>query len=105
MTQAPRKCNKPDPKPGPPPPPAPPREPSPATAPAPRGGSRYAFSRTNPPPGQWNSPMPLSRADHFAILDRLGIKTETVEHPPLFTVEESQALRGSIDGGHTRTSS
>jgi Ala-tRNA(Pro) deacylase len=46
--------------------------------------------------------MPLSRADLFAMLDRLGIETDTVEHPPLFTVEESQALRGAIDGGHTK---
>ena len=26
----------------------------------------------------------------------------TVEHPPLHTVEESQALRGDIPGGHTK---
>jgi Ala-tRNA(Pro) deacylase len=26
----------------------------------------------------------------------------TVEHPPLFTVEQSQALRGEIAGGHTK---
>ena len=27
---------------------------------------------------------------------------ETVEHPPLHTVEESQALRGQIPGGHSK---
>ncbi len=32
----------------------------------------------------------------------LGIKTETVDHPPLFTVEQSQALRGEIPGAHTK---
>jgi Ala-tRNA(Pro) deacylase len=38
----------------------------------------------------------------FAFLDRLGIAHPTVSHPPLFTVEESQALRGQIRGGHTK---
>src|SRR5215213_5736607 len=38
----------------------------------------------------------------FAFLDRLGIAHATVSHPPLFTVEESRALRGSIPGGHTK---
>ncbi len=46
--------------------------------------------------------MPASRADLLSLLDRLGLKTETTEHPPLFTVEESQALRGEIAGGHTK---
>lgn len=38
----------------------------------------------------------------FAYLDNLGIETRTVTHPPLFTVEESQALRGEIAGAHTK---
>ena len=38
----------------------------------------------------------------FAALDVLGIKHATVKHPPLFTVEQSQALRGQIPGGHTK---
>lgn len=38
----------------------------------------------------------------FAALDRLGIAHPTVRHPPLFTVEQSQALRGTIAGGHTK---
>jgi Ala-tRNA(Pro) deacylase len=38
----------------------------------------------------------------FAALDRLGIAHTTVRHPPLFTVEQSQALRGTIAGGHTK---
>jgi Ala-tRNA(Pro) deacylase len=46
--------------------------------------------------------MPAGRAELFALLDRLGIKTSTVEHPPLFTVEQSQSLRGEISGGHTK---
>jgi len=46
--------------------------------------------------------MPASPAELFAYLDRLGIAHNTVSHPPLFTVEESQELRGQIAGGHTK---
>lgn len=38
----------------------------------------------------------------FAHLDELRIAHETLRHPPLFTVEQSQALRGSIPGGHVK---
>jgi Ala-tRNA(Pro) deacylase len=46
--------------------------------------------------------MPATPDDLFALLDRLGIPHPTVTHAPLFTVEESQALRGAIPGGHTK---
>jgi len=46
--------------------------------------------------------MSASPADLFAYLDGLGIKHSSVTHPPLFTVEESQGLRGEIPGGHTK---
>ena len=46
--------------------------------------------------------MPATRADLTACLEALGIAADTVEHPPLFTVEESRALRGEIPGGHTK---
>ncbi len=46
--------------------------------------------------------MLASPDDLFAFLDRLGIAHSTVTHPPLFTVEQSQALRGQIPGGHTK---
>jgi Ala-tRNA(Pro) deacylase len=45
---------------------------------------------------------PATPADLFAFLNLLGIPHPTVEHQPLFTVEESQALRGQIPGGHTK---
>lgn len=35
-------------------------------------------------------------------LRELGIEVKTVEHPPLFTVADSQGLRGEIAGGHTK---
>src|SRR5215217_3230236 len=47
-------------------------------------------------------PVPATPEDLFAALDRLGIAHPTVMHPPLFTVEESQSLRGTIPGGHTK---
>src|SRR5262249_1422961 len=46
--------------------------------------------------------MPASPADLFAFLDRIGVAHNTIEHPPLFTVEQSRALRGQIPGGHTK---
>ncbi|HKF10743.1 MAG TPA: prolyl-tRNA synthetase associated domain-containing protein [Xanthobacteraceae bacterium] len=46
--------------------------------------------------------MPATPSDLFAFLDRLGITHVTVTHPPLFTVEQSRELRGTIPGGHTK---
>ena len=46
--------------------------------------------------------MPVTPDELFAYLDRLGIAHTTVRHQPLFTVEESQSLRGMIPGGHTK---
>lgn len=46
--------------------------------------------------------MVWSKDQFLAHLAELGIETETVEHPPLFTVEESRALRGDIPGAHTK---
>jgi Ala-tRNA(Pro) deacylase len=40
--------------------------------------------------------------DLFAFLDRLDIKHASVRHAPLFTVEQSRTLRGTIPGGHTK---
>ena len=46
--------------------------------------------------------MPATPSDLFTFLDAQGIAFKTVTHPPLFTVEQSQALRGTIPGGHTK---
>jgi Ala-tRNA(Pro) deacylase len=46
--------------------------------------------------------MPKSPAELFAFLEGLGITVSTVSHPPLFTVADSQQLRGEIPGGHTK---
>lgn len=46
--------------------------------------------------------MPKTPNELFAFLEEMGIKVTTTAHPPLFTVAESQALRGSVEGGHTK---
>lgn len=46
--------------------------------------------------------MPATPEDLFAFLDRLGLAHSTVSHPPLFTVEQSQSLRGELPGGHNK---
>jgi Ala-tRNA(Pro) deacylase len=46
--------------------------------------------------------MSAHSTELFAFLDRLGIAHATVKHPPLFTVEQSRAMRGQIPGGHTK---
>ena len=46
--------------------------------------------------------LPATADDLFARLQELGIQTRTVEHPPVFTVEEAKALRGKLPRGHTK---
>lgn len=46
--------------------------------------------------------MPATRDELMARLDALGIATSTVDHAPVFTVEEARALRGEIPGGHCK---
>jgi Ala-tRNA(Pro) deacylase len=46
--------------------------------------------------------MPATPQDLFAYLDQLGIAHTSFAHAPLFTVEQSRALRGSVPGGHTK---
>ena len=46
--------------------------------------------------------MPKTPAELFAFLEKLGVEVTTMSHPPLFTVADSQALRGEIPGGHTK---
>lgn len=46
--------------------------------------------------------MPKTETDLHAFLADMGIDVSTARHPPLFTVADSQALRGSIAGAHTK---
>ena len=46
--------------------------------------------------------IPTSPDQLFTHLDELGIRTRTVQHPPVFTVEEAKALRGDLPGAHIK---
>ncbi|MCW6507522.1 prolyl-tRNA synthetase associated domain-containing protein [Lichenifustis flavocetrariae] len=46
--------------------------------------------------------MPHSPEDLFAHLDQLGIVTQTTDHAPVFTVEESRELQERTAGAHTK---
>lgn len=46
--------------------------------------------------------MPLTRADLLARLAELGIATTTHDHPAVFTVAESLAIKHDIPGGHSK---
>ena len=46
--------------------------------------------------------MPETPEGLLARLAALGIEARTTRHPPVFTVAESQALRGALPGGHSK---
>ena len=48
-------------------------------------------------------PLPLTPKQLFERLDALGIAHRTYSHPPVFTVAEATALRGSLPGGHCKS--
>jgi Ala-tRNA(Pro) deacylase len=48
------------------------------------------------------APVAATRQDLLARLAALGIETETVEHPAVFTVAESSVLERRLPGGHTK---
>jgi len=46
--------------------------------------------------------MATDRSTLFARLEEFGIAATTVEHAPMFTVEQSGALRKNLPGAHTK---
>ena len=46
--------------------------------------------------------MTASRQDLFELFDKLTIETTTVEHIPVFTVEEAKKVHDQIPGGHCK---
>ena len=46
--------------------------------------------------------MSTTRSELFTTLDNLGIAHETYDHAPVFTVEESTAIKAKIAGGHSK---
>jgi Ala-tRNA(Pro) deacylase len=47
--------------------------------------------------------VPATADDLLQRLTELGITAHTIDHPPVFTVEEAKALRGEITGCHTKS--
>ena len=47
--------------------------------------------------------LPFTPEELFARLDALGIAHRTYSHPPVFTVADATALRGSLPGGHCKS--
>jgi len=47
--------------------------------------------------------MPIDRSTLFTRLEQLGIESTTVEHEPVFTVEQSIGLRATVPGAHTKS--
>jgi Ala-tRNA(Pro) deacylase len=45
---------------------------------------------------------PATRADILAFLDAHGIAHSTLDHPPVFRVEEGQEIKAALPGGHTK---
>jgi Ala-tRNA(Pro) deacylase len=48
------------------------------------------------------SPMPANRSDLYAFLDARGIAWRTVDHPPVFTVEQGRGFKANMPGGHSK---
>ncbi len=46
--------------------------------------------------------MPATREELFALLDELGIAHNTTDHEPVFTVEDSAAVKAHMPGAHTK---
>jgi len=46
--------------------------------------------------------MTATRNELFSYLDELGIAHSTLDHAPVFTVEEGQEIKANLPGGHTK---
>lgn len=46
--------------------------------------------------------MPASREDLFAFLDQNSIAHKTIEHAPIFTVEDGLEIKAKMDGANTK---
>ena len=66
---------------------------------------RFASKGGHTQDGRAHSIMPKTPEDLLAFLESLGIVVSSVTHPPLYTVADSQALRGEIAAPTRRISS
>lgn len=46
--------------------------------------------------------LPTTPQELFAVFEELGIETRTIEHAPVFTVEEAKTVRDDLPGGHSK---
>ena len=58
--------------------------------------------KSSPSREPMNNSTPKKPEDLFRFLDDLSIAHSTKNHPPVFTVSESESLRDEIPGGHTK---
>lgn len=49
-----------------------------------------------------HAPSPPDPARLFAFFDAHGIEHRTLEHPPVFRVEEGREIKAALPGGHTK---
>jgi Ala-tRNA(Pro) deacylase len=54
-------------------------------------------------PAVTEQPSPATAESLLSYLGDLGIKTSTVEHPAVFTVEDARRLRGDLPGAHSKS--
>lgn len=47
-------------------------------------------------------PVPATRADLEAFLDRIGVAHRTLDHPAVFRVEEGLEIKAALPGAHTK---
>ncbi len=64
--------------------------------------SEQALSETIDASSKYEDSLPISSGEMLAMLDDKGIGYELHTHPPLRTVEDSQSLRGQIEGAHIK---
>jgi len=57
---------------------------------------------TESTPALADGSAPATPKDLLRLLEELGIESQTMNHAPVFTVEEAKALRGEIPGGHIK---
>jgi Ala-tRNA(Pro) deacylase len=47
-------------------------------------------------------PPPATRSDLLALLDRIGVAHATLDHPPVFRVDDGIEIKAAMPGGHTK---
>jgi Ala-tRNA(Pro) deacylase len=60
------------------------------------------MTEDRPDPYELQKHLPTSPEQLLQRLKELGIASETIDHEPVFTVEESRGLRGQMPGGHVK---